>query len=138
MKDVLASPLAGQLLSAAGANLVIAEWTAEGCEEGAEPYWIAPLHLHREDDEAWYVLEGTLGFRIGGQIIEAKAGDSVMVPRGTAHTYWNPKAEPARYLLIMTARINELIQSIHAASDRSEEAMRKLFEQYEAELIGWY
>lgn len=137
MNKAIASPLAGHLLATEGANLVMAEWIAEGCAEGTEPMRIAPLHIHREDDEAWYVLEGTLGFQIGDQIVEASAGGAVMVPRGTAHTYWNPKAEPARYLLIMTTRINELIQAIHAASDRSAEGLRKLFEQYQSELVDW-
>lgn len=135
MSKIIASPLTGHLLAAEGANLVMAEWTAEGCAEGTEPDWIAPLHIHHEDDEAWYVLKGTLGFRIGDRTIEAKAGDAVVVPRGTAHTYWNPKADSARYLVIMTARINELIQAIHATSDRSPEALRKLFESYRSELI---
>lgn len=131
---IIQSPLAGHLLSSERSNLVIAEWTAEGCPEGTEPEWIAPLHVHHEDDEAWYVLEGTLGFRIGDQIVEAKAGDCVLAPRGSAHTYWNPKAEPARYLLMMTYRINELIQAIHATSDRSPNSMRTLFEHYRSEL----
>ncbi|MCM3630649.1 cupin domain-containing protein [Paenibacillus glycanilyticus] len=131
---IIQSPLAGHLLSSERSNLVIAEWTAEGCAEGTEPEWIAPLHIHHEDDEAWYVLEGTLGFRIGDQIVEAKAGDCVLAPRGSAHTYWNPKAEPARYLLMMTYRINELIQAIHATSDRSPNSMRTLFKRYQSEL----
>ncbi|WP_127492778.1 MULTISPECIES: cupin domain-containing protein [Paenibacillus] len=137
MKKVTAFPLAGHLLSTTGGNLVMAEWTAEGCTEGAEPMKIAPLHIHREDDEAWYVLEGTLAFRIDDQTVEANAGDAVMVPRGAAHTYWNPKAESARYLLIMTVRISELIEAIHAAPDRSPEGLRRLFEKYETEFIGW-
>ncbi len=98
---------------------------------------IAPLHIHHGDDEAWYVLEGALAFRIDDKTVEAKAGDAVMVSRGAAHTYWNPKAESARYLLIMTVRISELIEAIHAASDRSPEALRRLFEQYESEFVGW-
>ncbi|CAM3094821.1 hypothetical protein PALU110988_00910 [Paenibacillus lupini] len=59
----------------------MAEWTAEGCTAGAEPMKIAPLHIHHEDDEAWYILKGTLGFQIGEQVIEAKVGDAVIAPR---------------------------------------------------------
>jgi mannose-6-phosphate isomerase-like protein (cupin superfamily) len=133
--NIISSPLAGQLLANAGANLVMVEWTAEGCTAGAEPMKIAPLHIHHEDDEAWYILKGTLGFQIGEQILEAQAGDAVIAPRGAAHTYWNPGTEEARYLLIMTTRINELIEAIHSTSDRSMEAMKQLFERYESELL---
>jgi uncharacterized cupin superfamily protein len=51
--------LAGEVLAAEGAALVLAEWRDPG--GASEPRRsIAPLHLHRADDEAWYVLEGTL------------------------------------------------------------------------------
>lgn len=46
-------------------------FTARGTAEGYAPELIAPLHKHHNDDEAWYVLEGTLGFQIGDTIVEA-------------------------------------------------------------------
>jgi mannose-6-phosphate isomerase-like protein (cupin superfamily) len=135
IQPVLFAPLSEQMLAHPDANPVIAEWTAEGCEPHAEPVKIAPLHLHRHDDEAWYVLEGTLAFQIGEAVLEAHPGDAVLAPRGTPHTYWNPEAEPARYLIVMTARINALIDAIHAAPERTPEAMNKLFARYESELL---
>jgi mannose-6-phosphate isomerase-like protein (cupin superfamily) len=42
-----------------------------------------------DEDEAWYVLEGTLRFRIGDREIEAHAGTAVFGPRGVPHTYAN-------------------------------------------------
>ncbi|MBD2868172.1 cupin domain-containing protein [Paenibacillus sp. IB182493] len=113
----------------------MAEWTAEGTPEGGEPIRIAPLHLHDDDDEAWYVLEGTLGFRIGDDTVETGPHGSVIVPRGMPHTYWNPKPEPARYLIIMTAGINALIEAIHSAGDRSQAAIEALFERHGAKLL---
>lgn len=129
----IASSLADGLI--AGAELVLAEWTAPGSPEGCEPEPIAPLHRHLEDDEAWYVLEGTLGIRIGDSTCEVHAGGAVVVPRGTVHTYWNPKDEPVRYILVMTQRIRALIDAIHAAADRSPEAMKQLFARYESEYL---
>ncbi|THV30303.1 cupin domain-containing protein [Glycomyces paridis] len=111
----------------------MAEWEAEGAT-GGERLYQAPLHRHG-DDEAWYVLEGALGVRIGDEEVEVPAGGAAIVPGGTAHTYWNPRPEPARYLLVMGAKTNALINAIHAASDRTPEAMRLLFEQYDAELL---
>lgn len=134
--NFLAAPLAGQALAPSGSNLVLAEWTASGTSpDMTEPQLIAPLHLHHYDDEAWYILEGTLGFQIGDAAIEASANDAVMVPRGTAHTYWNPRPEPARYLIVMTAQISGLIDAIHAADKRDPESMKQLFEQYGSELL---
>jgi mannose-6-phosphate isomerase-like protein (cupin superfamily) len=96
---------------------------------------IAPWHVHHNDDEAWYVLEGTLRVKRGDEVVEAGPGAAVFVPRGTAHTYWNPDSRPVRYLLVMTGRIYRLIQEIHATKDRSPAAMKALFEKYDSELV---
>ena len=130
----MAPPLAGNVLGAVGANFVLAEWKDPGGPPGP-PRWIAPLHLHRNDDEAWYVLEGTLCVRVGNEVVEAPAGSAVFVPRGTPHTYWNPGPGLVRYLLVMTSNIYALIQAIHAMPDRSPAALRAVFEKHDSERI---
>src|SRR5580765_3355995 len=115
-ESVVASMLAGQVIGAGDGAFVIAEWRDPGAPAdgvNVSPRLIAPLHLHRSDDEAWYVLEGTLVVQVGDQEVEARAGAAVFVPRGTPHTYWNPNPEPARYLLVMTQRIYRMIQELH-------------------------
>ena len=126
-------PLAGSVLGSVGSDFVIAEWKDAGGPAGP-PRWIAPLHLHRNDDEAWYVLEGTLCVRVGNDVVEARAGSAVFVPRGTVHTYWNPGTTLVRYLIVMTSNIYSLIQEIHAMTDRSPAAMAAVFERHDSEL----
>lgn len=104
-----AEPLSERALGITSGDFVIVEWTAE---LGA--HWIAPLHVHHADDEAWYVLEGKLGFRLGDEEIVAQAGSAVLAPRGTPHTYWNAGSTEARYLLVMTPKIASLIEAMHA------------------------
>lgn len=118
-----------------GADFVIAEWQDPGGPPGP-PRWIAPLHLHRNDDEAWYVLEGTLCVQVGKDVVEAHAGSAVFVPRGTPHTYWNPSRGLARYLLVMTSNVYSLIQDIHAMKERTPAALKAVFEKHNSELLG--
>jgi Mannose-6-phosphate isomerase len=133
--QIIASPLAGHTLGSGTDDFVIAEWQdAGGAPE--PPRFIAPLHLHRNDDEAWYVLQGTLRVKSGNDEVELRAGSGLLVPRGWAHTYWNPSPEPVRYLLIMTSRIYRMIQEIHATQDRSPARMKALFEKFDSELLG--
>ena len=132
---MIAPPLAGNVIGSVGGDFVVAEWKDVGGPPGP-PRWIAPLHLHRNDDEAWYVLEGTLCVRVGKDIVEAHAGSAVLVPRGTPHTYWNPGQGLLRYLLIMTSNTYSLIQDIHALSERSPAALRAVFEKHDSELLG--
>src|SRR5213078_915634 len=124
----IAPPLNGQVLGSINDAFVIAEWRDPGGPPGP-PRFIAPLHLHRSDDEAWYVLEGSLHVRMGENDVELRAGSGLLVPRGTSHTYWNPGEERCRYLLIMTPNVYRLIQQIHATQDRTPAHMRALFER---------
>ena len=100
--------LAGGSLGSSDDDFVVVEWTAE-----VGTHWIAPLHIHHADDEAWYVLEGALGFRLGDDEIEAQAGSAVLARRETPHTYWNAGDIPARYLLVLTPNIARLLEEIH-------------------------
>jgi mannose-6-phosphate isomerase-like protein (cupin superfamily) len=131
--DLAAQQLAGTVLAPASSGLALAQWSAQG-SAGDEPAYQAPLHKHPED-EAWYVLEGTLRVRAGEDVHEIPAGGAVIVPGGTAHTFWNPRPDPARYLLIMGARTYALIQAIHATDDRSPARMRELYAAYGATLL---
>jgi mannose-6-phosphate isomerase-like protein (cupin superfamily) len=98
-------PLLGGLME--GSDFVVAEWFDDGESS------IAPLHAHDRDDEAWYVLEGALGFQRGEERLHAAAGSGVLVPAGVPHTYWNEGGGRARYLLVMTPRIAQLIAALH-------------------------
>ena len=131
---ILAPPLAGNVIGSVNDAFVIAEWRDMG-GPASPPRLIAPPHLHRRDDEAWYVLEGSLRVRVGRNEVEVRAGSSVFVPRGTAHTYWNPGPAPVRYLLVMTSNIFRMIQEIHAMPDRNPDALRALFNKYDSELL---
>ena len=133
--SLTAAPLAGSLIGSIDSNFVMAEWKDAGGPPGP-PRWIAPLHLHRNDDEAWYVLEGALCVRVGKEVVEARAGSAVFVPRGTEHTYWNPGPGLVRYLLVMTSNVYALIQDIHAMADRSPAALAAVFEKHDSELVN--
>ena len=55
-----------------------------------------PGHYHPDQDEHFEVLEGTLTARIEGEDRELKAGETLDIPRGTAHKMWNRSDAPAR------------------------------------------
>lgn len=44
-----------------------------------------PAHIHANEDELWYILEGEHVFQIGENEISARPGDVVFGPRGIAH-----------------------------------------------------
>lgn len=69
------------------------------------------LHLHEREDEATYVVEGTLTFRIGDDEFEAGPGSLVWAPRGIPHTFANKTDAPVRVLgVIVPAGIEGMFE----------------------------
>ena len=133
---LFAPQLAGSQIRSDRASLVVVEWRDPGGGNDP-PLYIAPLHIHHEDDEAWYVLDGALTVRVGERDVEVAAGGAVLVPRGTPHTYWNPHPTPTRYLLVMTARIKALIDALHALTARDRATLDATFREHMSEYLGW-
>lgn len=46
-----------------------------------------PLHVHHDDDEAWYVLDGELTFQVDDETWSCGTGSFVWAPRGRPHTF---------------------------------------------------
>jgi quercetin dioxygenase-like cupin family protein len=46
-----------------------------------------PLHIHRQEDEAFLVLQGEVDYLVGEHRYEATAGTLVFAPRGLPHSY---------------------------------------------------
>ncbi len=122
-------PLLGTTIE--GTDFVLGEWVDRGESSAERP--IAPLHRHLSDDEAWYVLEGALGFIRGEERLEAPAGAAVLVPRGVAHSFWNAGPGTTRYVIVLTPRIAALVAAIHEPGARDD--LPGLFRRYDSELL---
>jgi quercetin dioxygenase-like cupin family protein len=57
-----------------------------------------PMHVHHNEDETFYVLEGEVSVFAGDERVELGAGDYAFVPRGTSHAYL-VRSERARMLV---------------------------------------
>src|SRR5205823_6433170 len=64
----------------------------------AFPGDFVPQHLHKEQDEMFYVLDGTVWFELGGESITATAGTLVHVPKGNVHGFRNIGSRAAKVL----------------------------------------
>ena len=57
-----------------------------------------PLHVHDDEDDAFYILDGELTFFLGDEEVAAPAGTFVLVPPGVEHTFENRTDTPVRLL----------------------------------------
>ena len=55
-----------------------------------------PPHRHVTCSEAFFVLEGTITFRLDDAELTGGPGDFLLVPRGAAHTFGNGRSEERR------------------------------------------
>ncbi len=60
--------------------------------------WIPP-HIHHNEDEALYGLEGEVAVRVGDRIHTVGPGTYALMPRGIVHTFSNPGTAPAKVLV---------------------------------------
>ena len=70
---------------------VVEMWAPEGVG--------SPLHIHRNEEEWFYVLEGEVAFLVGEERYDAKAGSFVYGPRDVQHTFMVTSPE-ARFLMV--------------------------------------
>ncbi|HVW90168.1 MAG TPA: quercetin 2,3-dioxygenase [Gaiellaceae bacterium] len=61
---------------------------------GAAP----PLHVHRNEEETFYVLDGSLSVFVADEELRLETGDFTVVPRGVPHAYL-VRSERARLLV---------------------------------------
>ncbi len=96
-----------------------------------------PPHLHRRTDEAFYVLEGELTFRLADRSVEAGPGDFVLVPRGVVHTFENAAGSEARFLEVaapgaFAGYFEELLAALPAGGGSPDPAtVAALYEKYD-------
>jgi mannose-6-phosphate isomerase-like protein (cupin superfamily) len=99
-----------------------------------------PAHVHHQEEEAWFILEGTFTFQIGDRTFEAGAGSFVLVPRGTVHTYWATGPQPHRWLTIfspagMEGYFREFAQRLHLYQSAAPDELQALARKYHLEFV---
>lgn len=99
-----------------------------------------PLHVHHQEDETFYILQGEVTFWLEGQTVTKGAGETMFVPRGKEHTYHVVGPNPARMLVMMTpGGFEAFFVAMAAGTYRIPEDMPKVVETawtYNLEFTG--
>jgi quercetin dioxygenase-like cupin family protein len=70
-------------------------------ESRADAGYASPFHVHHNDDEAIYVLEGAIDLYLGDEVHEGLPGAWFFMPREVPHGYVIREDGPARVLILM-------------------------------------
>ena len=96
-------------------------------------------HIHKAEEEAFYVLDGEVNVKVGEQTIRGAAGTFVLIPRGTVHAIWNAGLTPAKFLVIISpAGLEQLWAEAGEETDPAIwiERVRSLGQKYNIEVVG--
>jgi quercetin dioxygenase-like cupin family protein len=66
---------------------------------------VPPPHSHRDNEEFFYVLEGSINYSVDEDVRELKAGEWMSTPRGSVHAFKNNGSQAARALVVLTPDI---------------------------------
>jgi quercetin dioxygenase-like cupin family protein len=94
-----------------------------------------PLHVHREDGESWYVLEGELTVWIGERVHAISPGEFRLAPPKVPHTL---RAGPdgARYLLIVGGRFEAFVRAVAALGEPDPERLTAVAAEHGIDILG--
>jgi quercetin dioxygenase-like cupin family protein len=76
-----------------------------------------PLHVHKDEDEIFHVLEGEVRYRVGDMERRARPGEILLAPKGIPHTYRVESAE-ARFLTITRGAFENFIRALGRPAER--------------------
>jgi mannose-6-phosphate isomerase-like protein (cupin superfamily) len=101
-----------------------------------------PLHAHGREDEALYVVSGTLLVQVGVERHELPEGAFAWLPRDTPHTFANASGAPARVLAVavpggiegLFKEQGEYFAMLHGAPDLAE--LAAIGARYGSRLLG--
>jgi mannose-6-phosphate isomerase-like protein (cupin superfamily) len=100
-----------------------------------------PLHVHQEQDDTFFVLEGVLTVQVGDELFEIGPGDFATVPPGVPHTFDNVDKDqpPVKAVNLMTpggidAQFRDM--ALLAEQGGDPEKMAQLRKEYGVTTVG--
>ena len=105
------------------------------------PGFSTGLHVHRVQEETFYVLDGECQWQIGEQPVRAEAGTYVFIPPGVPHNIANASDKPARMIMTVSPPghehyFEELVKLVGHSSPPDAKAIAELRERYDTTQIS--
>jgi DNA-binding transcriptional MerR regulator/quercetin dioxygenase-like cupin family protein len=111
-----------------------------------------PRHLHHDQDEWIYVVDGEFYFEIDKKPLRVRAGESVFLPRKVQHVWVSVTGQPGKIINIYqpAGRMEEFFRAVSKAKNlptceqvvknsyREEQkiAIHELFDEYGMDVVG--
>lgn len=111
-----------------------------------------PPHLHRDQDEWIYIIEGECHFEVGTERLRLTAGESIFIPRKTAHVWGCVDGKQARIINVYgpAGKMEEFFRAVgnhkdlptredvinNTYTEEQVEGLHRLFQAHGMDLLG--
>ncbi len=112
-------------------QLTVFEYT--GNEKGGPP-----LHIHPNQDEIFFILEGDYLFQVGSDTHRLQAGDTIFLPRNVPHTFAQTSAKgKMTFLFQPSGKMEDYFRAIAALKQPpTPEQGAKIFADHDMQVVG--
>lgn len=96
------------------------------------------LHLHINQDESFYVLEGQYLFQLGEEKHKLEAGDTIFLPRNIPHTWLQLTSRgKLMYMVQPAGKMEEFFKKVNSLKGApSEEELQKIHVEHGMKIVG--
>jgi len=138
----------GRALSFRGSGVI---YKAEGARPAGGPTFLEFIvaqgfntgdHVHSRIEEIFYVVEGAVQIRVADRLLQAKAGDFVLVPPGVAHGFASAGEEPAKMVLVISPAgvhekyFEELAELLAQPGAPDPDALARIRERFDTKQVS--
>jgi quercetin dioxygenase-like cupin family protein len=145
-KAVIRMPGEGKEVTLAGKPMTFLV-TGEDTKHTSMFDWTLPagfstgLHVHRVQEETFYVLEGECEWTVDGQVIRAKPGTYLFLPPGVPHNIANASDKPARMIMTVSPPghenyFDELVKLVAQSNPPDAKAIAELRGRYDTHQLS--
>jgi len=145
-KAVVRRPGEGKEVTLAGKPLVFLV-TGQDTKHTSMFDWTLPArfstgrHVHRVQEETFYVLEGECEWQVGDQLVHASPGTYVFIPPGVPHNIANASDKPARMIMTVSPPgheqyFEELVKLVTRNGPPDAGAISKLRARFDTEQLS--
>jgi quercetin dioxygenase-like cupin family protein len=97
-----------------------------------------PLHIHHNQDEIFYIIEGSYKFQVGDDKYDLTTGESIFLPRKVAHA-WTQVSEKGKMIVTMqpAGKLENFFVTMAALDHQpSQQEIAALFLENDMQVVG--
>ena len=97
-----------------------------------------PLHVHPNQDEIFYVLEGSYRFKVGDELFDLAQGETIFLPRQVPHA-WTQVSEKGKMMVILqpAGKLEDFFVTMSGLDhEPSKEEVAAVFAANEMKVVG--